>query len=40
VRCEEHDFNILDIITGTAESGKSTVTKQMKIIHNNGFEMR
>ena len=31
-----HWFHVL-LVTGAGESGKSTLVKQMKIIHNDGF---
>lgn len=31
------DFNTFTPSSGAAESGKSTLVKQMKIIHSNGF---
>ncbi|XP_054168106.1 guanine nucleotide-binding protein G(o) subunit alpha-like [Oppia nitens] len=36
--CEKQDRNVIKIlILGTGESGKSTLVKQMKIIHNDGY---
>jgi hypothetical protein len=32
--------SICFVYLGTGESGKSTLTKQMRIIHINGFDMR
>ena len=36
--CEKQDRNVVKIlILGTGESGKSTLVKQMKIIHSDGY---
>lgn len=36
MKCSSHVF-FLNLPPGAAESGKSTLVKQMKIIHSNGF---